>query len=596
MKRNLQSTVVRCLSTVHKLEESGNGVSSRASRLLSQQHKEKYDETHSLGKTKSHGPAFPSRQPQRPPSTPRQHQHDRKVCESNEKQLHRHKLLELVKNIQQLGVDKKWAEVVDELRSADPKLVTERVLDSAIVALSGRKEGGRELIRMVRLKGITLNSRNLTTAMKYCGWKEAEELLREETDLYKLKVEIRCYNSLFHKLAKARQLARCRALMSQMQAVGLGSQINIIHYNVLLDLIAKTGAGGEAALDVLKEVKAKGLPPDVKTYSSCMAALGEGDHVLEQALELWLEMETANIAPDMFAYSTMIRLYNKQFQECLSLLESMKRLGMKPNLVVYNCVLHALSLKGQISLARKLLAEMVRVGVKPDLKSHNSMMNCFAVAKLWQSALDYVKEIKELGFQPDAVTYGSLIHAAAKANKWEVCIQVLDTMLSEGIEVTLPCYTAVLHGLAEGKQWQRAVELIQFMKSRNVDPCIRAYTCVITALGHSGMYKDALALHKVIREEGLVLDEIAYGATIHACSVGGAWDICLDLLQEMKDFGLVPSSSMYLSAIEACKNAHMTEMAVFLHREMQRNCTHLDVEPITYSVVETDTPGPRFFT
>ncbi|KAK6947449.1 Pentatricopeptide repeat [Dillenia turbinata] len=83
-------------------------------------------------------------------------------------------------------------------------------------------------------------------------------------------------------------------------------------------------------------------------------------------------MYKTGLMPGEVTYSAILDIYAKlgKVEEVWSLyvLQEMKSIGVKPNLVVYNTLLETMGKAGKPGLNRSLFDEMVELGLTPDAK------------------------------------------------------------------------------------------------------------------------------------------------------------------------------------------------------------------------------------
>lgn len=137
------------------------------------------------------------------------------------------------------------------------------------------------------------------------------------------------------------------------------------------------------------------------------------------------EMETAGRS-NVVAYNAYLKANRgKGFQAALSILERMKRAGVRPDVVTYNTVIDFLSSEENgTQIAEDLvLVDMPRNGVRPDLLTFNTLIKGVARNRgnkadagiALSSAYRWLTELQSRGLKPDEFTYQSMVSACAAA-------------------------------------------------------------------------------------------------------------------------------------------------------------------------------------
>ena len=91
------------------------------------------------------------------------------------------------------------------------------------------------------------------------------------------------------------------------------------------------------ALELLAEMQAQGLEPNVITYNAAISACEKGSQ-WQQALELLAEMQAQGLEPNVISYSAAMSACEKgsQWQQALELLAEMQAQALEPNVITYN--------------------------------------------------------------------------------------------------------------------------------------------------------------------------------------------------------------------------------------------------------------------
>lgn len=137
------------------------------------------------------------------------------------------------------------------------------------------------------------------------------------------------------------------------------------------------------------------------------------------------EMEAAGRA-NVVAYNAYLKANRGNgFKAALSVLDRMRKAGLRPDVVSYNTIIDFLSSEENgTQLAEELVrVDMPRNGVRPDLLTFNTLIKGVArnrgnksdAGAALGSAYRWLRELQSRGLKPDEFTYQSMVSAAASA-------------------------------------------------------------------------------------------------------------------------------------------------------------------------------------
>ena len=134
--------------------------------------------------------------------------------------------------------------------------------------------------------------------------------------------------------------------------------------------------------------------------SNALAAISNSE---TEARDILAEMKANGVTPNVVSYSTLLNFVNSE-TEARDILAEMKANGVTPNVVSYNSLLNFVNSETE---ARDILAEMKANGVTPNVVSYNSLLN-FVNSET--EARDILAEMKANGVTPNVVSYSTLLN------------------------------------------------------------------------------------------------------------------------------------------------------------------------------------------
>ena len=219
---------------------------------------------------------------------------------------------------------------------------------------------------------------------------------------------------------------------------------------------AKVGKTARA-LALFQVVQDKKLTLDSYLYTAVMEASS-----WQQALELLGEMKNKGIPPSEVTYSVAIKACGAagQWQKALELLETMRNQNMPINLYVYNAAITALS---KAAKQRKYGAHNGRDG-------------------LWTHVMSLMDAMRRDGIEPDGFSFASAISCCGSEGRWEEALQLMDVMETRGTSPNKVAYTAAIASCGRAGQVDHAMRLFRQMKEKGLSADHVAYNALFTAL------------------------------------------------------------------------------------------------------------------
>eukprot|EP00931_Biecheleriopsis_adriatica_P105630 TRINITY_DN80188_c0_g1_i1.p1 TRINITY_DN80188_c0_g1~~TRINITY_DN80188_c0_g1_i1.p1 ORF type:complete len:290 (+),score=56.55 TRINITY_DN80188_c0_g1_i1:27-872(+) len=253
------------------------------------------------------------------------------------------------------------------------------------------------------------------------------------------------------------------------------------------------------------------------------------------------DMHLARITPNRVAWNTVILACDsaQQWQQALHVLaEAVSVLGCLDHLICTSAMA-ACRTCGCWQLAVCILAQVQERGPKPDVVMYNAAISALSAAGpgAWQLGLHLLTDMCNCQMVPDVVSCASLLSLLQQ--------EVSDSRLQDSL-------------------WQQALHLLQIMRAEwNVSPNLVAWNAVLASCGAA--WQQSLRLLQEIPDNSLHPDAISFNTAILSCSSAGRWEWSLQLLQDMHLHQVSPSSvtcSAIISALASGQRLHMALQAL----------------------------------
>eukprot|EP00897_Mesotaenium_endlicherianum_P004749 jgi/Mesen1/4301/ME000022S03586 len=343
-------------------------------------------------------------------------------------------------------------------------------------------------------------------------------------------------------------------------------------YNTLIGAFARNGPY-QAALGVMKRMRAAGVAPTVRTYTAAMQALSRAGR-WTAVLELFREMRRAGCTPDVPAYNT----------------------------VMLSC-----GRAKQVKEVRTLWADMEAVDeLQPNTGTYSLLLSTFVQADDCQLALEVYFRMLSRGLLPSPAMYKGLVCVAAKAGRWPLALDLFAEMLASGAlpadaegggggrAQSVVVYNALLASVARGGHWEIALGLLDEMRAAGVPPDSFTWSSALTAFGRAGEYERAMAFHEdmlmaapsatrpgdeggggggaggSVGGGGVEPTLEVCNAALLACQAKGKWQRGLQIIYDMERRGITPNVVSYSTLVKACEVAREGKPALEVYQRMLR--------------------------
>lgn len=234
----------------------------------------------------------------------------------------------------------------------------------------------------------------------------------------------------------------------------------------------------------LQEMKEDGFDPNAYTWNGIIAGHVEnGCH--ELALEMFSQMHTSNLQPDIYTIATILTSCSR-----LATLERGKqvhahliRSGYKSDFHIGAALVDMYAKCGNIKYSRLAYN---RISTQ-NLVTQNSMLTAYAMHGHGEEGIAFFRKMLRDGFIPDSVTFLSVLSSCVHAGSVET-----------------------------GK------EFFKLLRSYNVNPTLKHFTCMVDLLSRAGELNEA---YKLISEMPLQPDSIIWSAFLGGCVLSGNVDL-----------------------------------------------------------------------
>ncbi|CAN7123736.1 unnamed protein product [Brassica rapa subsp. narinosa] len=193
-----------------------------------------------------------------------------------------------------------------------------------------------------------------------------------------------------------------------------GVVMDAFSFNIAIKSVCDMGFLDKASL-VMKEMEKSGLKPDVVTYTTLISAFYKHDrYVIGNGL--WNHMVLKGCKPNLTTFNVRIQfLVNRgRAWDANDLLMLMPKLQMEPDNVTYNMVIKGFFVAGFPEMAERVYTAMHGKGYKPNVKIYQTMIHYLCKAGKFDLGYTMCKDCMRKKWYPNLDTVGVLVDGLVK--------------------------------------------------------------------------------------------------------------------------------------------------------------------------------------
>lgn len=219
--------------------------------------------------------------------------------------------------------------------------------------------------------------------------------------------------------------------------------------------------------------------------------------------------------------------------EAFKLLQLMKSSSYsKPNVVIYNTLIHGLCKQGSngIGRARSLMSEMEVVS---DVTYH-IMISAYCGENNLVRALVMLDKCFESGFVPDAITMTKLIEVLCAHGRAMEAVELLERVESKGGVVDVVSYNSLIMGFCRMEKPEIGKRVLKEMERKGCLPNVHTYNALVSGFCDSGKADSAMDVFREMGSVGVSPDFETFDVLIRGFCLDGRVEDGLRILGMME--------------------------------------------------------------
>lgn len=372
---------------------------------------------------------------------------------------------------------------------------------------------------------------------------------------------------------------------------------------------------------LIQEINKRGLKPNDITLNTIIDIMIESGN-FDLAWKYFDEMEKVyEIEPDIYTYSTLLKSIknyepdSKNIErafEILKIVKLSKTKGIKPDEILYNCILDTCVKYNKMEQAQAVFIDMKDAGINPSKITYAIMIRGYGNDFNLEKAFEIFEEMKQKNVQPNEIIYGCLLNACVRCCKIEKACEIYDEIQNfSGISMNVVLYSTLIKGYTKIKNFDKAFEIYnKMLNDKAVVPNIITYNAILDCcvecadiemmkrlyeeIRHNAIkeetapqpdlitYSTVIKGYSRIRDsdkvldlyyylkgrQDLILDEVIFNSTLDGLLKSGRYENALKVYEDMKKHEISRSNATYSILIKIFSKMNDVEKAVDVYNEM----------------------------
>ncbi|XP_052202920.1 putative pentatricopeptide repeat-containing protein At1g02420 [Diospyros lotus] len=197
--------------------------------------------------------------------------------------------------------------------------------------------------------------------------------------------------------------------------------------------------------------------PNLQTFNILLS----GWKSSEEAEGFFEEMREMGVKPDVVSYNCLMDAYckNRQIEKAWKVVDKLREEDMEPDVISYTSIIGGLGLVGQPDKAREVLKEMREYGCDPDTAAYNAVIRNFCIAKRLGDAYTVLDEMVQKGLSPNPTTYNVFLRSFYWSNDLRSSWSLYQRMKESGCMPNTQCCMFLVRLCRRQEKVDMALEL-----------------------------------------------------------------------------------------------------------------------------------------
>eukprot|EP00930_Biecheleria_cincta_P031823 TRINITY_DN2206_c0_g1_i2.p1 TRINITY_DN2206_c0_g1~~TRINITY_DN2206_c0_g1_i2.p1 ORF type:complete len:628 (+),score=133.54 TRINITY_DN2206_c0_g1_i2:129-2012(+) len=183
---------------------------------------------------------------------------------------------------------------------------------------------------------------------------------------------------------------------------------------------------------------------------------------VEKAVALYKEMKKRGVQPDLITYSVLIKGLADQHDigKAMELVEDLKAQGLVIDDIILTHLLEGCRHANNFKLGKQIFKEAMDAGMKPSDVTLVTMLKLYGRAGEFHEAFEMVKTWENVtGSKPSVIHYTCLMSGCLRSKSYDRAWESFELMLASCIEPDQTTIATLLPGMVAAQHWDRVLIL-----------------------------------------------------------------------------------------------------------------------------------------
>ena len=155
---------------------------------------------------------------------------------------------------------------------------------------------------------------------------------------------------------------------------------------------------------------------------------------------------------------------------------------MTQDVVCFSAIISCCEKAGQWQQALTLVDTMLPRNLSPNLVTFNAAISSCEQQGMWQQALRLMKLMEDASLQADVISFNGLINSLETSQRWQQSLVIFDTLLMVDLQPSCITFNTVMSCCEKAGEWQQALQLLQLMSESTVAWDVISFNSAISSL------------------------------------------------------------------------------------------------------------------
>ncbi|VVA97320.1 unnamed protein product [Arabis nemorensis] len=335
-------------------------------------------------------------------------------------------------------------------------------------------------------------------------------------------------------------------------------------YTIVCSSLAKSGLTLEA-LEVLEEMKDKGIPESSALYSTLIRALAEAQEVV-MVEKLFKEAGEKKLLKDPEMCLKVVLMYVREgkMEKTLEVVAAMRKSELNVSDCILCAVVNGFCKQRGFAEAVKVYEWLMKQECEAGQVTYAITINAYCRLEEYDKAETLFEEMVKKGFDKCVVAYSNIMDMYGKTGRLSDAVKLMAKMKQRGCRPNIWIYNSLIDMHGRAMDLRRVEKIWKEMKRMKVLPDKVSYTSMISAYNRAKELEKCVELYREFRMSRGKIDRAMAGIMVGVFSKTSRIDELMRLLQDMKVERTKLDARLYTSALNALRDAGLNSQIRWL--------------------------------